>query len=175
MARVIHEHSAGGVVLVPIGRETFVALIEVQDKRVLALPKGHLEEGERSVETAIREVWEETGLRTRDLAALGEISYWFYSRRQRARIAKRVEFFLLEYLSGSPDHHNDEVDGVRLVPLVAAASAVSYPGERDVILRAHDYLRGTAGSASSAAKETAGAVRAAVVPPEPFGDLSVRP
>ena len=174
MARVIHEHSAGGVVLVPIGRQTLVALIEVQDKRVLALPKGHLEEGEQSVDTAIREVWEETGLRTKHLAPLGEISYWFYSRRQRARIAKRVEFFLLQYLAGSPDHHNDEVDGVRLVPLSVAAKAVSYPGERDVILRAHDYLLGTAGSTSPAAKETAGAV-SAVAPHEPFGDLSVRP
>ena len=55
MARVIHEHSAGGVVLVPVGRQTFVALISVQDNRVLALPKGHLEEGEQSLETAIRE------------------------------------------------------------------------------------------------------------------------
>ena len=174
MARVIHEHSAGGVVLVPIGRQTFVALIEVQNGRVLALPKGHLEDGEQSVETAIREVWEETGLRARNIAPLGEISYWFYSRRQRARIAKRVEFFLLEYLAGSPKHYNDEVDGVRLVPLQGAATAVSYPGERDVILRAHDYLLGTAGSPPPAAKEADGAV-SAIAPHERFGDLSVRP
>ncbi len=160
MARIIHEHSAGGVVLVPIGRQTFVALIEVQERRVLALPKGHLEEGEQAVETAIREVWEETGLRTRDLTPLGEISYWFYSRRQRARIAKRVEFFLLQYLAGSPAHYNDEVEGVRLVPLRAAATTVSYAGERDVILRAQDYLLGTAGSTPAVAKETAGAVSA---------------
>lgn len=174
MARVIHEHSAGGVVLVPVGRQTFVALIEVQDRRVLALPKGHLEDGEQAVETAIREVWEETGLRTRAMAPLGEISYWFYSRRQRARIAKRVEFFLLEYLAGSPAHHNDEVDGVRLVPLHSAATTVSYPGERDVIVRAQDHLLGRGGSASPAAKETAGA-SSAPTPHEPSGDLSVRP
>lgn len=174
MARVIHEHSAGGVVLVPIGRQTLVALIEVQDGRVLALPKGHLEDGELAVETAIREVWEETGLRTRPMAPLGEISYWFYSRRLRARIAKRVEFFLLEYLAGSPAHHNDEVDGVCLVPLHTAATTVSYPGERDVIVRAQDHLLGLGGSASRAAKETAGEPVAAP-PTEPSGDLSVRP
>lgn len=161
MARVIHEHSAGGVVLVPVGRQTFVALIEVQDSRVLALPKGHLEEGELSVEAAVREVWEETGLRSTHLAPLGEISYWFYSRRLRARIAKRVEFFLLEYRAGSPAHHNDEVDGVRLVPLHRAAASVSYSGEREVLLRAERFLLGEAGSSASAAKEDAGAVSAA--------------
>lgn len=164
MARVIHEHSAGGVVLVPIGRQTFVALISVQDNRILALPKGHLEEGEQSLETAIREVWEETGIRTRHIAPLGEISYWFYSRRQRARISKRVEFFLLEYLSGSPARHNDEVDGVQLVSLHKAASSVSYPGERDVLERAQAYLLGKAGPPPRVAKETAGAVSAAAVP-----------
>ena len=152
MARVIHEHSAGGVVLVPVGRQTFVALIAVQDHRVLALPKGHLEDGEQSVETAVREVWEETGMRTRPLTELGEISYWFYSRRQRARIAKRVEFFLLEYRSGSPAKHNEEVNGVRLVPLHQAASTVSYPGEREVLQRAETYLLRGAGAGAPVAK-----------------------
>lgn len=161
MARVIHEHSAGGVVLVPVGRQTFVALIEVQDRRVLALPKGHLEPGEASVTTAIREVWEETGLRASPLAGLGEITYWFYSRRQKARISKRVEFFLLEYRSGSCAKHNDEVDGVRLVPLHRASSAVSYQGEREVLQRAERYLLGEAGVATPVAKDSGGAVSAA--------------
>lgn len=142
MARVVQEHSAGGVVLVPVGRQVFVALIEVNGGRVLALPKGHIEEGEQAAETAVREVWEETGLRTVTRAPLGRIDYWFYSRRQRSRISKRVDFFLLEYRSGSPRHFNDEVDGVRYVPLSQARALVSYDGEREVIGRAEDHLLG---------------------------------
>lgn len=142
MARVIHEHSAGGVVLIPIGRQTFVGLIEVNGGTVLALPKGHIEEGEQSAQTAVREVWEETGLRTAVRADLGSIQYWFYSRRQHARISKRVDFFLLEYRAGSPRHFNDEVDGVRYVPLRSARRELSYDGEREVLARAEAYLRG---------------------------------
>lgn len=143
MARMVHEHSAGGVVLVPVGRQTFVSLIEVNGGAVLALPKGHIEDGETPVEAAIREVWEETGLRTRPREALGDIEYSFYSRRERARIRKRVDFFLLEYQSGSPRHFNDEVDGVRYVPLSRARESLSYDGERDVLARVEAYFSHT--------------------------------
>jgi hypothetical protein len=75
-----------------------------------------------------------------------------------------VEFFLLEYRSGSPGHFNEEVDGVRLVSLHQAPAIVSYPGERDVLTRAQDHLLGKAGSTTRAAKESAGALRAVASP-----------
>jgi len=90
----------------------------------------------------VREVWEETGLRTAPLASLGRIDYGFYSRRNRTRIRKRVDFYLLEYRSGSPRHFNDEVDGVRFVPIADAVDMVSYAGERDVLGRAISRLVG---------------------------------
>lgn len=141
MARVVHEHSAGGVTLVPVGRETFVALIEVQGNSVLALPKGHIERGETPEEAAVREVREETGITAALLAPLGNIDYTFYSRRQRTRVRKRVDFFLLEYQSGSPWYFNDEADAVRLVRLADVQHVVSYPGEREIVRRALAEIR----------------------------------
>ncbi len=141
MARVVQEHSAGGVTLVPVGRETFVALIEVQGHSVLALPKGHIEKGETSEGAAVREVREETGISTALLAPLGDIDYTFYSRRQRTRVRKRVDFYLLEYRSGSPWYFNEEADAVRLVRLSEVLHAVSYPGEREIIRRALTEIR----------------------------------
>ena len=140
--------------LVPVGRQVMVALIVLRGGTVLALPKGHIEAGESPDQTARRETVEETGLWGEVLAPLGDISYSFYSRERRARIAKRVAFYLMRYRAGSPAHHNDEVEGVRLVPLEEAEEALSYRGEREVLARAAQAARELeAGARTSAANE----------------------
>ena len=77
----------------------------------------------------------------RPLAWLKEISYVFRSRVHGARVAKRVDFFLLAYRAGSPGRHDGEVDGVRLVPIDQATQALAYPGEREVMGEALAWVR----------------------------------
>ena len=152
MARVITERSAGGVVLVPVGSTLLVPLISLRGGGVLALPKGHIEPGEAPEEAAVRETREETGIAGTLLTALEEISYMYWSRASRARVAKTVAFYLLAYRAGSPAHHDGEVEGVRLVPAVDAPRALTYPGERRVMDRALAWL-GTGGYGSHGAKD----------------------
>ena len=66
--------------------------------KVLALPKGHPEEGESPVDAALREVREEAGVQARLVEALGDVRYWYTRRGQR--IAKVVSFFLLPTSAG---------------------------------------------------------------------------
>ena len=137
---VRRERSAGGVTLVRFGTEDYVALIVLRGGAVLALPKGHIEPGETAEEASRREVHEETGLRTRTVAPLGWIEYWFVA--PDARVRKRVDFFLLRYVSGAPRPQDSEVDGVRLVARDSAARQLTYPGERTVIRRAEQLWTG---------------------------------
>ena len=120
--------------LVPFGGQLLVAVIVLRSGSVLALPKGHLEAGEGASDAAIREVHEETGIRAELVAPIESIEYWFVT--PRARVHKQVDFFLLRYRSGAPLHHNDEVEGVRLLPLEGLDRVLSYPGERRVAARA---------------------------------------
>ncbi len=89
----------------------------------------------------MRETREETGISGTVIAPLEEISYMYWSRTSRARIAKRVAFYLLAYRAGSPAHHDAEVEGVRLVPVAEAPTALTYPGERRVMEGALATLR----------------------------------
>jgi 8-oxo-dGTP pyrophosphatase MutT (NUDIX family) len=140
VARVINERSAGGVLLVPVGPALHVAAITLRGGEVLALPKGHIEPGEQPEQTAVRETREETGISGTLIAPLEEISYMYWSRASRARVAKRVAFYLLAYRAGSPARHDGEVEGVRLVPVADALAALTYPGERRVMERALAWL-----------------------------------
>lgn len=141
MTRVIDERSAGGVLLLPIGPALMVALICLRGGAILALPKGHIEDGESREQAALRETREETGMAGAPLAPLRQISYVFRSRHHGGRVSKRVDFFLMAYRSGSPTRHDAEVDGVRLVPIERAEAALSYPGERAVMGEALAWVR----------------------------------
>jgi 8-oxo-dGTP pyrophosphatase MutT (NUDIX family) len=129
------ELSAGGAVV--RDREVIVVVPVKRDargRRVLVLPKGHLDEGETEEAAAIREVAEETGVIAELIEKLGDVEYT-YERRGRPR-NKRVGFYLFEYRSGSLEDHDHQIEGARWMPLVEAARELSYPGEREIMRRA---------------------------------------
>lgn len=101
---------------------------------VLALPKGHIDEGETRLAAATREVREETGVRAEPLAELGEVRYWYV--RGGRRVPKSVFFFLFRFLDGDPKDHDEEVSEARWMPLERAQSELSYQGEREMVRRA---------------------------------------
>jgi 8-oxo-dGTP pyrophosphatase MutT (NUDIX family) len=103
-------------------------------RRVLALPKGHLDDAETAEEAAIREVREEGGVEADLISHLGDVRYW-YRRRGRA-VPKRVSFYLFRYRSGDPADHDDEVEEARWMSLHEASTALSYEGERQMVRRA---------------------------------------
>src|ERR1700733_1801138 len=72
--------------------------------RVLSLPKGLVDPGEKPLETAVREVHEETGVTAELVTKLGDIKY-MYSRSwgDGGRVFKIVSFYLMRYRSGKID------------------------------------------------------------------------
>ena len=154
------EISSGGVVIrqTPAGWE--VAVIEPPREggtsnssarksgrhgRVLALPKGAVDPGEKPEQTALREVAEETGITASLVTKLTDIKYsYIRSWGDQARVFKIVSFYLLQYHSGEIDNVTRdmriEVKQATWIPLDGAERKLAYRGERDVIRKAQEWL-----------------------------------
>jgi 8-oxo-dGTP pyrophosphatase MutT (NUDIX family) len=126
---MIREFSAGGLVIRNLRSRPHVAVVRVRDQ-VLALPKGHPEQGESAQDAALREVREETGLEATPVEKLGDIRYWY--ARDGDRVLKIVSFFLLRYRSGRLEDHDHEVEEALWIPLEEAPARLAYRGEKDI-------------------------------------------
>ncbi len=127
------EFSAGGVVVRRADGRSEVAVVSPR-RGVLALPKGHPEEGETLEQAATREVLEETGLTAEPIERLGQVRYWYTLAGER--VLKGVTFFLFDYLSGKVEDHDDEVESAAWVALGDAPRLLSYRGEREMAAKA---------------------------------------
>jgi 8-oxo-dGTP pyrophosphatase MutT (NUDIX family) len=134
------EISAGGVVL---RGEEIVVIVPTRrapdGSRVLALPKGHVDPGENTLQAAEREVREETGVSVELVRELGEVRYWY--RRDGRTIPKSVMFYLFSYLSGDTADHDEEVEEARWMALEEAQTALTHAAEREMAQRALAYCR----------------------------------
>ena len=120
-----------------------VAAIRPQGKPegVWALPKGNLDPGEKPEETAVREVFEETGVHGRLVEKLGDVKYT-YTRRGGERVFKIVSFYLLRAGRGRigdiEERMRIEVAEARWLPLDEAPRLLAYGGEREMVQKARD-------------------------------------
>jgi 8-oxo-dGTP pyrophosphatase MutT (NUDIX family) len=98
------------------------------------------------LDTALREVHEETGITAVPIIKLADIKYVYVrSWADGERVFKIVSFYLLRYRSG---RINDIATEMRIevkrafwTPLQEAPALLSYKGERDMARRAFEYLK----------------------------------
>ena len=134
------EHSSGGVVARRVNGTVCLLLIRDPYNK-WGLPKGHVENGENSLEAALREVREETGLTRLDPGpSLGTIDWYFKVKGDL--VHKFCDYFLM----ASPDGDTvpEVAEGItecRWLPVDEAIATVAYDNARQVVVRAADVLK----------------------------------
>src|SRR5437763_564947 len=113
----VTELSAGGVVLRhAVAGGTDVLLIQHSAHKGWGFPKGWIEPGETPEEAALREVQEESGMLGDIIGELPATQY-FYTNRERPRVAKTGTWFLMRYVGEGSQTHAHGVSAVEWVPL----------------------------------------------------------
>lgn len=129
------ETSAGGVVI--HRRDGELSYLLIRDSYGnWGFPKGHLEQGERPEDAALREVREETGLDALRLQAPIHTIDWYFRFRGRL-IHKVCHFFLMEAEDTATSPQAAEgITACRWERFADAVNLVSYDNARDVLRRA---------------------------------------
>jgi len=124
---VVRETTAGGVVFRKNPKDGKLEILLVQDaKDRWTIPKGHVEEGETTQETAIREIAEETGLKDiKIIGWLGKINFRY--RREQSLVLMVTHI----YLAQSKDFDEkliaeDWMNGIKWFPATEAVDLIAY-------------------------------------------------
>lgn len=138
------EFSSGGVVYKKRGGKTLwlvtkSAVSDLYPKSVWRLPKGWIDEGETTEETALREVGEEGGVEAQIIQKIETVKYFFVIP-DKTKILKFVTFYLMEWNKDLPQGFDGETSEIAWLLYEEAHKRLSFSGEKQVLKKAKELL-----------------------------------
>lgn len=105
------------------------------------LPKGHIEKGEKEIDTARREVAEETGIQDIEIidGVKEHIKYFFKFRGET--IFKIVTFYLAKTKTKDVKISEEHI-GYKWLPYEKALERLTFENAKGILRKAHQYLEG---------------------------------
>lgn len=142
ISEVVREPTAGGIVFRRTKDGKDVEFLLIQDaKNRWTIPKGHIEEGENSKQTAEREISEETGLEKMEILSwLGKINFRY--RRQTSLVLMTTEIFLVRAIGNSDKlTPEDWMNDCKWLPSKEALDKIEYEDIGKLMLIALNKIR----------------------------------
>ena len=132
------EKSCGAVLFTRRGKSIRYVIVH-QRRGSWGFPKGHVEEGETERETALREIYEEVGIRPRLIDGFREESRYMLPR---SSIRKTVVLFLAEYENQKIHPQKEELIEAPLLPYEEALKRLPHEDTRRILTSAHLFIQG---------------------------------
>ncbi|MBU5438445.1 NUDIX hydrolase [Tissierella sp. MSJ-40] len=128
---MVEEVSSGGVV---VFGNTILLLKKFNGDWVL--PKGRVEKGEDIRDTALREVYEEGGVRGQIIKYIGMVHYNYKNLKENETVFKTVHWYLMKTnnMDCVPQKKEGFVDAL-FVHIDKAIDLVKYEDERKIIIK----------------------------------------
>ncbi|MCU1527535.1 MAG: mismatch repair protein MutT [Frondihabitans sp.] len=132
--------AAGAVCWRIVDGKVRVLLIHREYHHDVSLPKGKVDPGEATPQTAVREIGEETGYRVTLGAPLGTAEYLLPGGRDKVVHYWAAEVSDEEFARAGAFKANDEVQLAEWVPLAKAATQLTYERDAEVLERFADRV-----------------------------------
>lgn len=134
---MIQEKSCGAVVFTRRNGEMMFVIVQ-EGSGAYGFPKGHMEGSETEMQTAAREIQEETGLRPVFLPGFRETDE--YDPAEKPGTHKHVVYYLAEYGDEALVPRQGEIRNILLLPYPEAMERFQHQGTRRVLAAAYVFL-----------------------------------
>lgn len=131
------EKSCGAIVFYLKENKEQILLIKHSNSGHWSFPKGHVEVGETEVETAVREIKEETGVD----AVIDTRFRTVVTYSPKKDVIKDVVYFFATTENYETKNQEEEVAEVRWVDIDKALGSVSYKNDKELVRKAIGFYK----------------------------------
>ncbi|MDR0800201.1 MAG: NUDIX domain-containing protein [Endomicrobium sp.] len=144
---MLKEFSCGAVIYKMQNDNPVFLLVNSKRNGRWGFPKGHIENGESEIETARREIFEETGIkkiefiknfRKEDIYMIGGVA----SRVKDKTVEKHSIYFLALALENALDFDKDEISQLKWVNINQSQDLLSFANQKEIINSAYNLITG---------------------------------
>lgn len=132
-----NEKSCGAVLFTQQQEKRLYILIKNMSGHV-GFPKGHVEFGEDEHATAIREIYEETGVNARLIRGFRETYHYLIN----GYVRKEAVYFTAPFRPEEVRMDIMEISEYKLVTYEEAMKILNYPHDRNILRKANDFISG---------------------------------
>ena len=132
-----HEKSCRAIVSRKSHGNTEILLIKHINGRDWSFPKGHMETGETEVETAVREIKEETSIDVMIDPTFRETVSYFPKRDTQ----KTVVYFIARAKNFDYFPQEEEISEIRWVDIGYASSILTYENDKNIVSKAKTAIK----------------------------------
>ncbi|NLL39034.1 MAG: NUDIX domain-containing protein [Clostridiales bacterium] len=132
-----YEISCGAVVFTRKNDEILYVIVK-SSEGYYGFPKGHMEGNETEEETAVREIYEETGLKVKIIPGFKTTDEHLLPKKEG--VIKRVIYFVSKYDNQEISYQKEELLGAYLMTYEEAMDAFQFESSKRIFSEANDFI-----------------------------------
>lgn len=134
---MLHEKSCGAIVYRKFHGNIEILLIKHINSGHWSFPKGHVENGETEIQTALREIKEETSIDVIIDPTFRE-TVTYSPKRDTLKV---VVYFLAKAKNVDFSPQEDEIAEIKWVDIVHAANLLTYENDKTIVAKARTAIK----------------------------------
>ncbi|WP_160687745.1 NUDIX domain-containing protein [Clostridium sp. C2-6-12] len=132
-----YEVSCGAIVFTRKDNEIYFAIVKSLEG-FYGFPKGHIEGNETEEETALREIYEEIGIKPQIIAGFRTTDE--HTIPNKNDVIKRIVYFLAEYDNQQIRYQEEELEGAYLMTYKEAMDAFQFESSKRILNEVREFI-----------------------------------